>query len=174
MLSRFPHARLAGLVILLAIPSGCRAKPPAAARQAATLTPVAQEIERRGYHSNANGIVPPTSWEVATFRMRSKRSFSFRADQPLPNSPDTFCRFRFFEETYDSAEDARNRLANLHLPAPDGPAEERDYLSAMRTGFRIGKVAYILQTDGSIFWDEVQRLAKALANATEGAEMAPL
>jgi hypothetical protein len=29
----------------------------------------------------------------------------------------------------------------------------------------------VLQTDASIFWDEVQRIAKALANSTPGAEL---
>jgi hypothetical protein len=33
----------------------------------------------------------------------------------------------------------------------------------MRTGFHIGKTAYVFQTDAAIFWDEVQRLAKELA-----------
>jgi hypothetical protein len=103
--------------------------------------------------------------------MRSKRSFSFRADQPLPNSRDYYTRFSLFEETYDSADDARHRLANLHLPSPDGPAEERHYLSFMRTGFLMGNVTYVLQTDAFVFWDEVQRLAKELANATQGAEV---
>ena len=41
----------------------------------------------------------------------------------------------------------------------------------MRTGFRVGTVTYILETDGAIFWDEVQRLAKALAQSTPGAEL---
>jgi hypothetical protein len=103
--------------------------------------------------------------------MRSKRSFSFRADQPQPGSGDYYCRFSLFEETYDSADDARHRLANLHLPNPDGPAEERDYLSLMRTGFRIGNVTYVFQTDAIIFWDEVQRFAKDLFGATPGAEL---
>lgn len=97
--------------------------------------------------------------------------FSFRANQPEPGTRDHFCRFSLFEETYDSPDDARNRLANVHLPSPDGPAEERDYLSAMRTGFRVGNVAYVLQTDASAFWDKVKRFAKELAGATPGAEL---
>ena len=39
------------------------------------------------------------------------------------------------------------------------------------TGFRVGTVTYFLETDAIIFWDEVQRLAKALANSTPGAEL---
>jgi len=103
--------------------------------------------------------------------MRSKRSFSFRANQPQPGTRDYFCRFLLFEETYDSVDDAQHRLANLHLPNPDGPAEERDYLSHMRTGFRIGNVTLVFQTDAISFWDEVQRFARELANATPGAEL---
>ena len=141
-------------------------------RQPAPLPPVAQEIERRGYHAKESLFVSPTSWETATFRLRSKRSFSFRANQPMPNARDTYCRFSLFEETYESPADAQYRLANVHLPNPDGPAEERDYLSVMRTGFRVGNVTYIFQTDAAMFWDEVQRLAKALANSTPGAELA--
>ena len=116
-------------------------------------------------------MVQPTSWEISTFRMRRKESFSFRADKPISTANDTYCRFSLFEETYDSIEDARRRLANLHLSNPEGPEGERDYLSAMRTGFRVGNVTYILQTDGVIFWDEVQRLAKVLANSTPDADL---
>jgi hypothetical protein len=103
--------------------------------------------------------------------MRNRHAFSFRANQPEPGSSNYFCRFTLFEETYDTAEDARHRLANVHLSAPDADGEERDYLSVMRTGFRVGNVTYILQTDASAFWGEVQRFAKELANATQGAEL---
>jgi hypothetical protein len=105
--------------------------------------------------------------------MRSKRFFGFRADQPLPNARDTYCRFSLAEETYDSADDARHRLATLHDEFPrtfGGPVED-EYTRTLRIGFRVGTVTYILQTDGAIFWDEVQRLAKALAQSTPGAEL---
>jgi hypothetical protein len=62
-------------------------------------------------------------------------------------------------------------LANVHLSAPDADGEERDYLSAMRTGFRVGNVTYILQTDASQFWDEVQCFGKELAAATQAAQL---
>jgi hypothetical protein len=77
----------------------------------------------------------------------------------------------FFEETYDLVEDARHRLANLHIASPDAPAEVNEYDRVMRSGFRIGTVVYFLQTDAIIFWDEVRRFAKELANATHGAEL---
>jgi hypothetical protein len=157
---------------MLTLVAGCHAKPTDDRRQHAQLTPVAQEILRRGYDAKESLVVSPTTWETATFQLRSKHSFSFRANQPMPNAQDTYCRFSLFEETYDSAADVQYRLANIHLPNPNGPAEERHYLSAMRTGFRIGNVTYVFQTDASIFWDEVQRLAKALANSTPGAELA--
>ena len=160
---------MACLTFALALVFGCHAKRPAGGLQSSPLTPVAQEIQQRGYHAKESLIVPPTAWEVSTFRMRSKRSFSFRADQPLPDTRDTYCRFSLFEETYDSVEDARQRLTNLHRPSPD--AEDDEYVRVMRTGFRVGAVTYVLQTDAIIFWDEVQRLAKALANSTQGAEL---
>ncbi len=103
--------------------------------------------------------------------MRYKRSFSFRADQSQSGTRDYFVRFRFFEETYDSIEDARHRLANLHLPSPDATAEVNEYDRVMRKGFRVGTVVYFLQTDAITFWDEVQRFAKELADATRGAEL---
>ena len=145
--------RIAGLIFALALAVGCHTK----------LPPLAHEIERRGYHVKESAVVDPTSWQRSTFRMHSRRSFSFRANQPLPNAPDTYCRFTLFEETYDSAADAQNRVTNIHLPDPTGPAEEQHYLSVMRTGLTVGNVAYVLQTDAAIFWDEVQRLAKELA-----------
>jgi hypothetical protein len=135
------------------------------------LTAVAQEIERQGYHSISGAVVTPNAWENSTFRMRNKRIFSFRANKPFANTRDFYCRFQFFEESYNSADDARHRLANIHLPDPSGPAEELHYLSAMRAGFRVGNVAYVLQTDAAMFWDEVERFTKELAATTPGAEL---
>ena len=175
-----PKAELACLMLALVVGAGCHAKSTGSARQpsaspntpqSAPLTPVAEEVERRGYHAKESLIVSPSAWEVSTFRMRTKRAFSFRANEPEPGTTNYFCRFSLFEETYDSTDDARHRLANVHLPNPEGPEMERDYLSTMRTGFRVGNVAYILQTDASTFWGEVQRFAKELAKATEGAEI---
>ena len=174
------NTRLACLTFTLAFAVGCHAKPPGDARQpsssqntyqSAALTPIAQEVERRGYHAKDSLILSPSAWEITTFRMRGKRVFSFRANQPERGTSNYFCRFSLFEETYDSAADAQNRLANVHLANPEGPEGERDYLSLMRTGFRVGNVAYVLQTDAISFWDEVQRFAKELARATHGAEL---
>ena len=127
------------------------------------LTPVAQEVQRRGYQVKESVVEEPTDWQKSTFRMRSKNRFLFRANQPMPNARDTYCRFTLFEETYDSAADAEARLTRINLADPTGPAEEQHYLSAMREGFRIGNVAYVFQTDAAIFWDEIKRLAKDLA-----------
>jgi len=134
------------------------------------LTAVAQEIERRGYSAKESSIVAPAAWEVSAFRMRGKQVSSFRANQPQAGGTDYFCRFKFFEETYDSVEDARHRLANLHLPRPEA-GEENEYERVMRSGFRIGSVIYFLQTDAIIFWDEVRRFAKEIAEATQGVEL---
>jgi hypothetical protein len=165
---RLPNASISFLTFAVALGAACHGKRSVVTRQPAPLTPVAQEIERRGYQVKESLIVPPTAWEVSTFRMHSKRVFSFRANQPQPGSRDYYVRFSLFEETYDSIADARNRLANLHDP-DDSAIDE--YQLAMRTGFRVGNVAYFLQTDASIFWPEVQRFAKDLVNATPGAEL---
>jgi hypothetical protein len=174
MLFRILNARMTYLIIALALVSGCHLKRSSRNQELLLLTPVAQEIERRGYRARESRAVPPTPWEVSTYRMRSKQFFSFRSEQPLPNAQDTYCRFSLAEETYDSVDDARQRLANLHRASPDGPAEEEDYTSNMRAGFRVRNVTYVLQTDASIFWGEVQRLANALATSTQGAELSHL
>jgi len=59
--------------VALTLVAGCHAKRPAAARQPAPLTPVAEEIQRRGYEAKESFIVAPTAWEGSTLRMRSKR-----------------------------------------------------------------------------------------------------
>jgi hypothetical protein len=166
---RLRNAQIACLTFAVALVAGCHAKRSVDTRQQqSALTPLAQEIEHRGYQVKASFIVPPTAWEVSTFRMRSKRSFSFRAEQPLVGTRDYFVRFWLFEETYDAIDDARNRLANLH--APDEAAVD-EYQLTMRTGFRVGTVTYFLQTDAAIFWPEVRRFANELVNATPGAEL---
>ncbi len=166
---RLPNTPVALLTLAFALNTACQIKRSAEIRQP-SLTPIAQEIQRRGYHAKERLVVPPTTWEASTLRMRSKRFFSFRADQPQPGSRDYFCRFSLFEENYDSVDDARHRLANLHVAAPDGPWID-EYRLGMRAGFRVGTVTYFLETDAIIFWDEVQSLAKALASSTPGAEL---
>lgn len=166
------------------IVAGCHAKPsPNVAtpspptnqspnvRQQSPLSSVAQEIQRRGYSAKGSFIEAPTPWEASTFRMRSKQSVSFRANQPQAGSQDYFVRFWFFEETYDSIEDARNRLANLHLRSPDADAQVNEYDRVMRSGFRVGTIVYFLQTDAIIFWDETRSFTKELARATHGVEL---
>jgi len=170
MALRVQKTPVALLTLAFLLPTACHAKPPTEARQPSPLTPVAQEIQHRGYQAKESQVIPPTTWEASTLRMRSKRVFSFRADQPQHGSRDYFCRFSLFEEAYDSVDDARHRLANLHVAAPDGPGVD-EYRLGMRTGFRVGTVTYFLETDAIIFWDEVQRLARALANSTPGAEL---
>ena len=167
---RLPKSQVAGVILALLF-TGCHATRTTDTRQHSPLTPVAQEVQRRGYHAKESLIVPPTPWEISTFRLRSKRSSTFRADQPQPGTRDYFCRFLLIEETYDSVDDARNRLANLHLPSPDATAEVNEYARVMRSGFRVGTVIYFLQTDAVMFWEEVQRFAKELSGVTPGAEL---
>jgi hypothetical protein len=148
--------KAAATILTLVLVAGCVSRQPPLSR-------VAQEVQRRGYHLKESSVVLPTSWESSTFRMRSKRWFSFRADQPLVNSSDTYCRFKLIEESYDSAVDAQYRVDNIRLADPGGGAEEQYYLHGLRAGFRAGNVAYVLQTDAIQFWDEVQRLTNELA-----------
>jgi hypothetical protein len=170
---RRPNSSAAFLALAVAFGAGCHAKRSADTRQQSPLTPVAQEIQGRGYHATESLIVPPTSWEASTLRMRSKRLFSFRADQRLPNERENYyCSFSLTEETYDSVDDARHRLATLHddFRTLGGPVED-EYIRTMRIGFRVGVVAYVLQTGAAIFWPQVKRLTKELANATPGSEL---
>src|ERR1051325_3799182 len=93
VLTRLPNTQVACLTIAAVLLSACHAKRSADARQLSPLTPVAQEIQRRGYHAKESLVIPPTTWEASTLRMRSKRFFSFRADQPQEGSGNYFCRF---------------------------------------------------------------------------------
>src|SRR5262245_56343083 len=103
---RFPHAFLIFTMVFVV---SCQRTRFADTRQPFPLTPVAQEIQRRGYRARESFNLPPTAWEVKTLRMRSKRLFAFKAEQPQLGSQDLFCRFALFEETYDSVADAQHR-----------------------------------------------------------------
>lgn len=156
------HSHKVGATILaLALVAGCMSRQSALSR-------VGQEVQHRGYHLTGSSVAGPTSWESSTFRMRSKRLFSFRANQPLPNRSDTYCRFKLIEESYDSSADAQNRLDKIRLADPGGGAEEQYYLHGLRAGFRVGNVAYVMQTNAIVFWDEVQRVTRELALAVGG------
>jgi len=137
-------------------------------------SPVAREIQSRGYRAEKRLVFQPTPWEVSAFRMRTKRLVAFRAEQPLPNERERYyCRFSLVEETYDSNEDARQRLDSIHRNLPGGPVED-EYTLVLRDGFRVGTVAYILSTDAAIFHGEIQKLTQALTDSIGGAERARL
>lgn len=164
------HVLLICSAAVLVLVAGCGAKRAPQVNQESPLSPVAQEIQRRGYRAKESRVVAPTPWEISTFRLRAKHIVNFRANEPMPNARDTYHRFSFFEESYDSIADARNRLANLHMPSPDTPGEN-EYERVMRSGFRRGTVVYVLQTDAIIFWDELKRFSRELAVATQGEEL---
>jgi|SRR5215213_488845 len=132
------------------------------------LGPVAKEIEARGYSAQKRFASPPSNWEISKFRMRNRVVVAFKAKQPLPNENENYyCRFSLAEETYDSENDARQRLAQLHNIFPDGPYED-EYTRALREGFVVDRTLYILQTDASIFQPEIRRLSKILASLRTG------
>ena len=159
-----------GLFLLFAL-IACRARTNRFAEPPeipASLSALGNELESHGYRAKKCVTLIPTAWEAKKFRMRSKQVTSFRANERLPNeTEDYYVRFSFTEETYDSKEDAINRLTQLHKEFPDGPWED-EYSRAMREGFLIDRTAYILQTDAAIFWPEIKRLTKLLAESSRG------
>jgi hypothetical protein len=88
------------------------------------------------------------------------------------NDVRTYCRFSLIEETFDSDDDARHRLADLHRAIPDRRSEMDEYTLTLRDGFRVGTKTYILETDASMFWKEIRSLTKGLAASIDGAEPA--
>jgi hypothetical protein len=162
------------VAMALAFLMGCHAKRPSQSEgpviDDSPSSPVVQVIQSHGYRAEKRFVFQPTPWEVSAFRMRTKRLVAFRAEQPLPNERETYyCRFSLVEESYDSNEDARQRLDAIHRNLPGGPVED-EYTLTLRDGFRVGKVAYILSTDASIFHGEIQKLTKALVDSIGGAE----
>jgi hypothetical protein len=130
---------------------------------------VSLAIDQRGFAPMKRESTVPASWDVETFRMRSRRTTWFRARQPMPNERDVYyCRFRLFEETFDSESDAQARLVRIRDVAPDEDVRE-EHISALRLGFRAGPEVYILATDAVMFEPEVTRLATDLVSAIPGA-----
>jgi hypothetical protein len=158
------------LFVLFAL-IGCRAatsRPGEATEIPAALSAMGNDLELQGYQAGKCVMVRPTTWEANKFRLRNKQVTSFKAKERLPNETESYyIRFSFAEETYDSKDDAIKRLAQLHKEFPDGPWED-EYSRAMREGFVIGRTAYILQTDAAIFWPEIKRLTKLLAESRGG------
>jgi len=140
----------------------------------APLSAVGNVLESQGYRANKCITVNPTAWEANKFRLRGKQLTTFKAEQRLPNETENyFVRFSLAEETYDSADDARQRLTQLHKEFADGPWED-EYSRTMRDGFLIDRTAYILQTDAAIFWPEIKRLTKVLLESRAGVERVPI
>ena len=158
------------LFVLFAL-FGCRtatSRPAEATEIPASLSAIGNDLESQGYQARKSVTVRPSTWEANKFRMRTKQVTSFKAKERLSNETENYyVRFSFAEETYDSRDDAIKRLAQLHKEFPDGPWED-EYSRAMREGFVIGRTAYILQTDAAIFWPEIKRLTKLLAESRGG------
>ena len=163
------------LFVLFAL-IGCRAATSRLAEATeipAALSTIANDLESQGYQARKCVTVHPTTWEANKFRMRHKQVTSFKAKERLPYETENYyVRFSFAEETYDSKDDAIKRLVQLHSEFPDGPWED-EYTRAMRQGFLIGRTAYILQTDAAIFWPEIKRLTKLLAESRGGERVPP-
>jgi hypothetical protein len=164
------------MFFMLAFLSGCHRNGPrrdeALAPDDSPLSSVATEIQSLGYRVEGRFVSPPTPWEISTFRMRSRRLVSFKAEQRLPHeSENYYVRFTLSEETYDSDNDARQRLADLHREFHDGPVED-EYTRTLRDGFRVGAKTYILQTGAAIFFGPIRNLTKTLVGSIDGAERA--
>lgn len=159
MIKRIPP--LAALAIAVVAICGCSAR--TQTQPEIPLSPVAKEIQARGYRAKKTYRLLPTDWEISTFRLRSRVMVAFKAEQPLPNERETYyCRFSLAEETYDSNADARQRLDRLHDAIPNGPVED-EYTMVMRDGFVVDRTLYVLQTDAAKFLPEIRRLTKTLA-----------
>ena len=156
---RFPRLfSLAGMVLALIAASGCRG----GIQAEIPLSAVAKDIQARGYRVQKSFVSPPRDWEISKFRMRERVVVAFKAEQPMPNENETYyCRFGLAEETYDSGNDASQRLAQLH-DAIEGSGED-GYTRVLREGFVVDRTLYVLQTDAAIFLPEIRRLTKTLA-----------
>ena len=132
------------------------------------LSAVAKEIQARGYRVQKSFVPELTDWEISQFRTRGKVAVGFKAEQRMPNeSENYYVRFLLLEETYDSNNDAQQRLVHLHDAAPNESGEDQ-YTRVLRDGFVVDRTAYILQTNAMIFFPEVQRLTKELAASRTG------
>ena len=157
---RIPHFLSLALALSAVLGCGTRAEIP--------LSSIAKEIEALGYRPQKSFALPPTDRERSKFRMRNRVVVAFRAEQPLPNENEKYyCRFSLAEETYDSGNDARQRLGQLHDALPDGPVEDQ-YTRVLREGFVVDRTLYILQTDADIFLPEIRRLTRRLAASRIG------
>lgn len=153
------------LTLALTAIIGCRARTQTQTQTEVPLSSVAKEIQALGYQAMQSIAVPPEDWEISRFRMRSKILVAFRAEQPLPNETENYyVRFSLAEETYDSTDDARRRLDQIHDEYPEASSENQ-YTRVLREGFVIDRTTYVLQTDAAIFLPEIRRLTKTLATS---------
>lgn len=157
--------KVIGLCLSLTAIIGCRALTQTQTLVEVPLSSVAKEIQALGYRVRQSIAIPPEEWEISRFRMRSKVLVAFRAEQRLPNeSENYYVRFSLAEEFYDSTDDARRRLDQLHDEYPEASSENQ-YTRVLREGFVIDRTAYVVQTDAAIFLPEIRRLTKKLAES---------
>lgn len=161
--------QVVALTLALTAIIGCRTRTQTQTQTEVPLSSVAKEIQALGYGARQSIAVPPEDWEISRFRLRSKVLVAFRAEQRLPNESDNYyVRFSLSEETYDSTEDARRRLDQLHDEYPEA-ASENQYTRVLREGFIIDRTTYVVQTDAAIFLPEIRRLTKTLATSRKAA-----
>lgn len=105
----------------------------------------------------------PSEWEKQQFKIQSKAGFSVKSKNQVPRlEENTYYRFSFIYEAYETVEEAKSRVTRLREPPPANSISEPDKAFPLREGFSLGNKVYIITTDVYAFMPELERLTKEL------------
>ncbi len=104
----------------------------------------------------------PTEWEKQQFNMKSVSGFSIKSKNQVPKWEDTYYRFSFINETYETEQEAKVRITKLYEEPPALPMSEPNKAFPLRKGFSLGKNVNIIATDDLGYMSKLERLASGL------------
>lgn len=127
-------------------------------------SPPSPEVERflakQGFDAEfSNPAVTP--WERKTFNLLKKEEWEAKSRAEVSNWKGAYYRFTVVKESYQSHQEAIDRLNRLHEKPPGlGPDEDKAF--PLREGFSFENTVYVVSCQVSMFHEDMKDFTREL------------
>jgi hypothetical protein len=113
-----------------------------------------------------------TSWEAKTFNLLKKEEWETKSRAEVPNWKGAYYRFTVVKESYQSHQEASDRLNRVHEKPPGlGPDEDKAF--PLRAGFNFENTVYVVSCQVSMFHEHLKDFTQELEREVSGAGKRP-
>lgn len=133
------------IVVILIIYGGCSSAPS---------PEVKRFLAKQGFDAEfSNPAVTP--WERKTFNLLKKEEWKTKSRAEVPNWRGAYYRFTVEKESFQSHQEASDRLNRLH-EKPPGLGPEEDKAFPLREGFKSENSVYVVSCQVSMFHEHLK------------------